>query len=136
MMPEDGAGDGYGCARCWPREAATAWEARQGFAKVAELVHESHYSVKILSCPYCSQHFLSVFTEMIDWALGEDPMFWTVVPIDTGEVAALTDSTGAPCEADLEVMARDRRSLVRDFPKDASKPTVRWGAGLTIGPHD
>lgn len=134
-MSEDGTGNEYGCERCWPREAA-AWEAGKGFAKVAELVHESHYSVKILACPKCPQNFLSVFTEMVDWALGEDPMFWTVVPLDAVDVAALIGSTGAPRKADLEAMAGDRRSLFRDFPKDASEPTVGWGVGLTIGPHD
>ena len=135
-MPERGAEDDHGCERCWPDEAAAAWETRQGLSTVAELVRESHYIVKILSCPYCHQHFLSVFTEMVDWALGEDPMYWTVVPVDSGEVAALTESTGEPREEDLEAMARGRRSLFRDFPKDAFKPRVGWGVGLRIGPHD
>jgi hypothetical protein len=135
-MKEHGAGDNYGCERCWPWEAMAAWEARQGLAKVAELVDESHYRVIILSCPNCCQNFLSVFTEMVDWAGGEDPMYWTVVPVDAGEVAALTDPTRVPRESDLEAMARDRRSLLRDFPKDASKLTVGWGVGLRIGLHD
>ena len=135
-MKENGAGDDYGCERCWPHEAAAAWEARQGLAMVAELVDESHYHVMILSCPRCRQNFLSVFTEMVDWAGGEDPMYWTVVPVDAGEVAALTDSTRIPRESDLEAMALDRRSLLRDFARDASKPTVCWGVGLRIGPHD
>lgn len=136
MMSEHGEGDGYGCERCWPREPAAAWKARQSLAKSAELVDESHYRVIILSCPHCRQAFLSVFTETMDWSGGEDSMYWTVVPVSTGEVAALRDLTGALRDADLEAIARDRRSLLRDFPKDASEPTVCWGAGLRIGPHD
>jgi len=136
MMPEHGAGDDYGCERCWPHEAAGAWEARQSLAKVADLVDESHYRVIILSCPHCRQNFLSVFTEWVDWAGGEDPMYWTVVPVTAGEVVALADPTGAPRDADLEAMASGRRSLLRDFPKDASEPTVCWSVGLRIGPHD
>ena len=136
MMPKHKTDDDYGCDRCWPHDAAAAWKARQGLPTVAELIDESHYEVKLLSCPYCRQRFLSVFTEMIDWALGEDPMYWTVVPVEADEVAALTDLKDAPREADLEAMARARRSLLRDFPEGASKPTVRWGVGLRVGPHD
>ena len=136
MTSEQGTGDDYGCERCWPHDAAAAWGARQGLAPVAELVHESHYRVAILSCRHCRQNFLSVFTEMVDWALGKDPMYWTVVPVEADEVTALTDLKGAPREADLEAMASDRRSLLRDFPEGASKPTVGWGVGLRIGPHD
>lgn len=135
-MKEHGAGDERGCERCWPHEAEAAWEARPVLATVAELVHESHYSVKILSCPSCGQNFLSVFTEWVDWAGGEDPMYWTVVPVDTGEVAALTDPKGALGETELEAMARGRPCLLVDYPKGVSKPTAAWGIGLRIGPHD
>lgn len=135
-MKEHGAGDDYGCERCWPHEAPAAWEAKQSLVKVADLVNESHYHVMILLCPYCRQNFLSVFTEWVDWAGGEDPMYWTVVPVTAGEVAALTDLTSAPRDADLETMASNRRSLLRDFPKDASKSRVCWSVGLRIGPHD
>lgn len=116
MTAEQGTRGGYGCERCWPHDAAAAWEARQGLAQVAELVQESHYRVAIHSCPHCRQNFLSVFTELVDWALGEDPMYWTVVPVGADELAALTDLKGEPREADLEAMATDRRSLLRDFP--------------------
>ena len=136
MTPEQVTGDDYGCERCWPHDAAAAWEARQGLAQMSELVHESHYRVQILSCPSCGQNFLSVFTEWVDWAGGEDPIYWTVVPVDTGEVAALADPEGALGEAELEAMARGRRCLLVDYPTGVSKPTAAWGVGLRVGPHD
>ena len=136
MITKRKTDDDFGCERCWPDEAAAAWEAREGLATVEELIDESHYKVKLLSCPHCHQNFLSVFTEIVDWALGEDPMYWKVVPVEADDVAALTDWKGAPREVDLEAMARARRSLLRDFPAGASKPTVRWGVGLRVGPHD
>jgi uncharacterized protein YbaR (Trm112 family) len=135
-MAEHATGEAHGCERCWPHEAVAAWGARQGLTKVADLVDESHYHVMILSCPYCRQNFLSVFTETVDWADGEDPQYWKVVPIEPGEVAILTDATGLLSEADLDAMARDRRCLRRDYPKGASAPTVGWSVGLRIGPHD
>jgi hypothetical protein len=135
-MPVHGSGEDHGCERCWRLEAVVAWEARQSLEKVADLVDESHFRVMIHSCPYCRQNFLAVFTELVDWADGEDPQYWTVVPIETGEVAVLTDPAGLLSEADLETMARYRRCLRRDYPKGASAPTVGWTVGLRIGPHD
>ena len=35
----------------------------------------------ILGCARCSQGFVSVFTKTIDWEDGDDPQFWTLLPI-------------------------------------------------------
>jgi hypothetical protein len=57
---------------CWYTSADAAWKARDGLTITAELIDESHYHVIILACPQYGQRFLSVSTEMIDWANGDD----------------------------------------------------------------
>lgn len=96
-----------GAAGAGPRQRS--WPRRTG-RLVAELIRGSHYSVEILACARSGQDFLSVFTEMVDWALGEDTMFWTVVPIEAAEGAVLAHSADVPRAADLEAMVGARRS--------------------------
>ncbi|MBM4090244.1 MAG: hypothetical protein FJ276_12605, partial [Planctomycetes bacterium] len=61
----------FGCQHCWPAKAEAAWDARRGLNKQADLIDESHFHVMILACPRCSQRFVSIFTEMVDWADGD-----------------------------------------------------------------
>ena len=39
--------------------------------------------------PSCSQRYLKVTTETIDWKDGEDPIFRTIIPVDDEERASL-----------------------------------------------
>ncbi|HEU4872420.1 MAG TPA: hypothetical protein VFT44_04910 [Pyrinomonadaceae bacterium] len=43
---------------------------------------------KYWSCPSCSQRYLQVTTETVDWKDGEDPIFRTIIPIDDEERAS------------------------------------------------
>ena len=89
----------------------------------------------ILACRSCSQRFLSVFTETIDWADGEDPQYWTLLPITETEASELTQQPGSLTEAALEALGPKRRCLRHDYPK-ARAPSSYWGAGITVGFHD
>lgn len=100
-----------------------------------ELLDESHFRVALLACAHCGQRFLSVFTETIDWADGEDPQYWNVLPLEEAEAADLVRRRESLDEAALAAIGRERRSLKRDFPKDA-QPRVYWATGLRVGPHD
>lgn len=126
----------FGCVRCWPSAADEAWEARGTLAHVAELIDESHFHVMILECSDCRQRFLSVFTEMIDWMDGDDPQYWTLLPITETEAADLIEQRGSLAEAKLEALGNGRRSLRRAYPKAAAAPRVFWGSGLLVGFHD
>ncbi|HOT00938.1 MAG TPA: hypothetical protein PLY66_08010 [Acidobacteriota bacterium] len=75
-----------------------------------------------------------MFTERIDWADGEDPQDWTVLPITAAGLAALA-ATGAAIEPALITLAPRWRSLRREFPK-GRRPRVHWDSGISIGPHD
>ncbi|MDX6770236.1 MAG: hypothetical protein SF051_11945 [Elusimicrobiota bacterium] len=124
--------DGHGCAACWPDSPEAAWESRRALAPAAELVDESHYGVRLLGCPACGQRFLSVFTERVDWADGEDPQHWALMPVTLEEAVSLA---AAPTEAAIDALAPRRRSLRRDFPK-GGEPRCFWDEGARVRPHD
>jgi hypothetical protein len=132
---DDAAKESFGCGSCWPPGADAAWKERATLTQTAELIDESHFHVMVLVCPRCTQSFLSVFTETVDWEDGDDPQFWTLMPITSAEVADLIGRGGSLTEADLRSLGPGRRCLRRDHPK-ASTPISRWGTGLFVGPHD
>jgi hypothetical protein len=129
-MP-DSLGD-FGCATCWPATAEAAYASWQEADPVKELVDESHYIVRVVACRTCRQHFLNVFTELIDWDDGEDPCCRRRIPLTPKEAQSLT---GDVSEQQLMALAPGRKCLAFDWPKDG--PTsVYWTQGLRIGPHD
>lgn len=123
-----------GCDACWPDDADAAWAARATLAHEV-LIDESHYVVVRLQCRTCGQRFLSVMTEQIDWADGEDPVVRTLIPLTATEAAALV-ADGAPTEAAIDAIGPGRRSLRYDFPKGVASPIVYWSTGIRVGPHD
>jgi len=125
----------FGCDLCWPDDARAAWDARAGLSRLKELIDESHFIVAILACRRCEQRYVSVFTEMIDWADGNDPQYWTLLPVTDAEVEDLIQRGTSLDETALNMLGRHRRSLRRDHPKDGP-PQVFWASGIRVGPHD
>jgi hypothetical protein len=135
MMVDDRPKQDFGCERCWPSIADAAWEARGGLAQVAELIDESHLHVMILACPSCTQRFVSIFTESIDWKDGDDPQHWQLLPITEAEAVDLVRRRDSLTETELNALGPGRRCLRRDHPK-AIEPRSFWGAGISVGAHD
>ena len=125
----------FGCDLCWPADASAAWGARDGLSRLKELIDESHFIVAILACPRCDQRYVSIFTELIDWQDGNDPQYWTLLPITEAEAEGLVQQEASLGETSLNALGRGRRSLRRDHPK-AGPPRVFWGSGVLVGPHD
>jgi hypothetical protein len=123
----------FGCDVCWPASADAAWNARASLAQ-SDLVDESHYHVMVMTCGKCSQSFLSVFTEMIDWQEGNDSQEWTSLPITAAEVALLT-AQGEVSESLIESIGQGRRSLCHFFPNGSAASTC-WSRGIRVGIHD
>ena len=134
-MVDDVPRGNFGCERCWPSGADAAWEAHIALTHAQELIVESHFHVMILECARCTQRFISIFTEMIDWEGGDDPQYWTLLPITETEAADLVRCRNSLTEASLEALGRGRRCLQRDYPK-AGAPRISWGTGIYVGPHD
>lgn len=101
---------------------------------LATPVDESHFIVTVLACRVCGQRFLSVFTETIDWADGDDPQHRVVMPISAAETARLLEASSSLTESDLNALP-GRTALMVDRPKGAPL-TATWGVGLTVRHHD
>lgn len=125
----------FGCDLCWPADARAAWAARGGLTRLEELIDESHFIVAVLACPRCAQRFVSIFTELIDWADGDDPQYWTLMPLTEPEAEGLIRQQTSLNEVSLNALGRGRLSLRRENPK-AGPPQVFWGSGVLVGPHD
>lgn len=134
-MDDDRSEKDFGCERCWPTAADAVWEARRALTHAAELIDESHFHVMILACPCCSQRFVSIFTETIDWVDGDDPQYWSLLPITDAEAADLVRQQDSLTEAVLGSLGRGRRCLRVDYPKAAPR-RIFWATGVSVGPHD
>ena len=134
-MMRDDKSEMFGCEECWPPSPEAAWEATRRFSFKAELIDESHFHVVIRSCSLCSQQFISVFTETIDWADGEDPQSWIVIPVTPAEASKLTRLGDAVTEDAFNSLPSARPSLRRDFRKNEA-PRASWGTGLLVDAHD
>ena len=134
-MNEDGSGEKFGCERCWPPFAEAAEMARRAHTHEAELIDESHFHVMIRACAGCAQRFVSIFTEIIDWADGDDPQYWTLLPITQAEAADLIQRSGSLSETTLNALGANRRCLRHDRPKGESARSY-WSTGVLVGRHD
>ena len=125
----------HGCKDCWPDSTDAAWKARSDLTHEAELIDESHFHVMILKCDRCGQRYLSAFAETVDWADGEDPQYWSLLPITDAEAGKLGEQRESTTEGEFLAPGPERRCLRRDFPK-GSEPRAYWVSGMLIGPHD
>ncbi len=92
------------------------------------LVDEFHFIVSILECPSCSQLFVSVLTEIVDWVGGDDSQYWTLMPITAAEAVASREQGDSLSEAKLAALGAGRRSLHRDYPTGEAQ-RIYWSAG-------
>jgi hypothetical protein len=99
------------------------------------VIDASHFHVMILACRRCTQRFVSVFTETIDWVDGDDPQYWTLLPLTASEAAALVQHPGLVTETQLHALGPERRCLRHDHPK-ATTARSFWGIGISVRPHD
>lgn len=135
MVDDEKAHADFGCEHCWPATPDAAWEARRALARASDLIDESHFYVNILACSRCTQRFVSVFTETIDWADGDDPQCWTLLPITDAEAAELVQRRRSLTEAQINGLGLERRCLQHDQPKGVV-PRTSWLTGIRVGPHD
>jgi len=130
-----GGEESFGCERCWPATPDAAWKARASLSHQATVIDEAHCIASLVGCPVCSQRFVSVFAESIDWVGGEDPQWWVQLPLTSSEATQLTRKDARVTESDLAGLAAGKRSLITGFPSGGVE-TCAWGTGLSIGWHD
>jgi len=125
----------FGCERCWPDDADEAWEARSHLAQHEAIVDDSHFIVRLLACDKCGQKFLSIMTETIDWADGDDPQYRTLEPVTPDEASRLIAAGEDGFRQARGDIGRRRKRLHHDSPKGSAE-TSYWSGGAADGPHD
>ena len=124
-----------GCDRCWPDIAEAAWDARSRLKGLEVIVDDPHLIIRLLACEGCGQKFLSIMTETIDWADGDDPQHWVSIPVTPDEAAKLVASGEDGLHQALGGLDHERRALHHDAPK-GSLATSYWASGVSIMRHD
>lgn len=126
-----------GCPACFGQDAARVWEERARLVAVSRLADESHFSVRRLRCGACGQEFVSVFCEQVDWADGNDPQEWLLIPVTEDEARLLAAAGEDGIERALGTLRSPRRQLARSYPRDEARPAVEWRYGpVRLPPHD
>lgn len=49
--------------------------------EIKEYIEESHLFRRLVQCKECGQLFFFEFYEWIDWTNGDDPQYWTWIPV-------------------------------------------------------
>lgn len=122
---------------CVADDPVSAKAAIRKAEHIIRLVDESHFGVSISRCKQCTQHFVTLFCERVDWADGDDPQTWVAVPVSADEVQRFRAADIAADEyAILDIVSGDRRFLYHDMPKGAAEKLV-WKTGpLFVPGHD
>lgn len=123
-----------GCDKCWSPDAASAWDSVMSTRIETHLIDEPHFIVSVRCCDSCTQNFLQVTTEMIDWQDGDDPIYRTIIPITATERVRLLQ-TGPLAERTIAGVGIGRIALRYDWPK-GTDPSVYWGTGVRMSAHD
>jgi hypothetical protein len=90
------------------------------FELLETFVDESHLDRDLLKCKECGQLYFFEFYEEIDWEDGDDPQYWTYIPVETGaEIETLKKASRLKL---LECLPQ----LRRDWPKGAKSPKTYW----------
>ena len=122
----------FGCPQCFGENPAAAWDHK--LQTRSTLIDESHFDVAVRRCPACGQQFVCIFTEFVDWADGDDPQYWDLLPLTAQEADALAAQGAAVDLKQIEEFGRHRRRLKMDHPKGQPR-RVKWATGgLSVYP--
>ena len=123
----------FGCPHCFGPDPEALWTARP-WHELAALVEDSHFSVRVVACPRCSQRFVKLFTEFVDWSAGNDAQHWDVVPISAAEADVMVAEGEAVSLHRIEALSSGRRQLRVDFPSTGPRAIHFATARLFIMP--
>jgi hypothetical protein len=117
----------FGCDACYGAHPEAVWEHfGDGVDPGPTIVDDSHFIVRIVRCRLCSQAFVRIFTEFVDWAGGDDPQYITIMPVTDAEAAALADGVIPVLRAGK--LGAGRRHLMSDWPSGHER-RLAWATG-------
>ncbi len=126
----DGGRASIGCRSCYGEDAERVWAYyEKGLLIDQFLEDDSHFIVQLRRCAKCSQRFVWIFTEFVDWEHGDDAQYRDVVPVTANEAERLA-SQGQDLDFQfLATLGSNRRYLRTDWPTGERKQRVRWATG-------
>jgi hypothetical protein len=122
----------FGCARCYGADARASWTyCAEHLTIERALVDDAHFIVQLRRCPTCSQRFVWILTETVDWVGGDDGQYRNVVPVTTAEAQMLARREDIDA-AVIEPLGRNRRFLQVDWPTGQRDKNIRWTTGKLV----
>jgi hypothetical protein len=125
----------FDCAECKADEPEKARTFIRSCPRET-LVDQSHFSLDILRCPACGGSYLAIFTELIDWANGDDSQAWLYVPITDTEALALRQAGEEGAERKLHELRLERKHLARIWPRGGAVDCYWVDQAVKMLPHD
>ena len=102
----------------------------------AQIVQESHFSMRLIRCPGCRRLHLRVSGEMIDWS-DNGPSVTVYHPVSEAMGAALREAGEERAERVLQASLLVGRSVVVDYETQEEGPTrVSFQEGFSNLVHD
>jgi len=114
------------CSRCTGADPKQMYEALLNFSGV-ELIFESHFSVHVFMCSDCTQRWICVWTEIIEWEGGHDSLYTSILPVTDPEAEELIAQRNEVSMNKVEELGQSRRWLQRDYCNGEIR--VRWMDG-------
>ncbi|MGO9133908.1 MAG: hypothetical protein ACLP8A_07655 [Methylovirgula sp.] len=104
----------------WTKPELIDGDTSDLFECVEVFEDEIHLGRQLLRCKECGQLYFYEFYELVDWEDGDDPQYWTFVPVESpADIALIKDVSP------FELMRFSPR-LQRDFPKGGPTSRVGW----------
>ena len=120
----------FGCALCYEGDAGevAAFFSGGGLALDRLLIDDSHFIVGLRRCTACTQPYVSVFSEFVDWSGGDDAQYRDIVPLTSAEVDRLRALGEDLDPRYLGSLGEGRRRLSSELPSEGGR-RVGWRTG-------
>jgi hypothetical protein len=93
------------------------------------LEDDSHFIVQLRRCAKCSQRFVWIFTEFVDWEGGNDPQYRDILPVTPAEAERIARQGRDVDFRWVAELGRGRRYLRTNWPSNERKQTADWASG-------
>jgi hypothetical protein len=124
----------FGCAKCWSPDGHKAYKAVTSLPIEFHLIDKTIITVNILACPCCSQRFIHITEDIVNWRDGYDATFIKFMPINDKELAWLTSCSNLDVRS-IQNVGKDRPTLKCDW-FIGIEPELHWNIGFGAIQYD
>jgi hypothetical protein len=120
----------FGCINCWSPEGNKAYKAVSSLPIEFHLIDKTIITVNIHACPCCSQRFIQITEDIVNWRDGDDATFRKFMPIIDKELDRLTSSITLDVRT-IQSFGKDRQSL-NYYWLPGIGPELYWNTGFGL----